>query len=438
MAAFALTEADLLRVSRDLAYSELAAMPGTKTRLSPRISANISAAPLSWTADVLDLDSLARMQLATAAATWCNAYDAGFEDLFLAKRTAADWAVVMRRAREAGAQQLTFATSGSTGVRKLLRHREDILADEARAWATVLGPVKRVVVLCPTHHIYGFIWGVLVPMALGVPAVDADLTSLPALQSGDLLVAVPDQWAWLAASQRTWPVGVQGVSSTAPLVAQAHDALTLAGSAANALADDHNTALALSPGTVQNAAPLARLLQIYGSTETAGLAYRTLSTGPYMLAPGRTRNAQDGISLQLPSGAVQALAVQDALQWTSDTTFNLLRRTDESVQVGGHNVSPAWVLAQLQTHGAVKEAAVRLDDATTPKLKAFVVLHAANNHCAEQPSASSADPHAQQRCALEQWVLDTLPWYANFSSITYGTALPRNGMGKPTDWPTSH
>ena len=426
MTAFALTQADLLRVSRDLAYSDLAAMPGIKARLGPRISTDAQAAPLAWTADLLDLDSLARMQLATAAATWCNAYDAGFEDLFLAKRTAADWAVVMRRAREAGASQLTFATSGSTGARKHLRHREDILANEARAWATVLGPVSRVIVLCPTHHIYGFIWGVLVPLALGVPVVDADLASLPALHSGDLLVAVPDQWAWLAASQRAWPAGVQGVSSTAPLPAQVHEALTHApaGAAPVACIDQTNTH--------QVNAPLARLLQIYGSTETAGLAYRTQSGGPYTLAPGRTRNAQDGIDLQLPSGAHQAMAVQDELQWASDTAFNLLRRTDQSVQVGGHNVSPAWVVAQLQTHSAVKEAAVRLDGATTPKLKAFVVLHGSDN-----TEAAPAANQAALGAALEQWALDTLPWYASFSSITYGSALPRNAMGKPSDWPTS-
>ena len=435
MAAFTLSEADLLRVSRDLAYSDLAAMPGIKAQLGPRIGADTDT-PLSWAADVLDLDSLARMQLATAAATWCNAYDAGFEDLFLAKRTATDWAVVMRRAREAGAKQLTFATSGSTGARKHLRHREDILADEARAWASVLSPitVTRVIVLCPTHHIYGFIWGVLVPLALGVPVVDADLASLPALHSGDLLIAVPDQWAWLAASQRAWPAGVQGVSSTAPLPAQVHEALTdaPAGAAPSACFDQTNTH--------PLSAPLARLLQIYGSTETAGLAYRTQSGGPYTLAPGRTRNTQDGIDLQLPSGAHQAMAVQDELQWTSDTAFNLLRRTDQSVQVGGHNVSPAWVVAQLQTHSAVKEAAVRLDGATTPKLKAFVVLHGSDNTeaaPAANQAAQGAAQDATQRAVLEQWALDTLPWYASFSSITYGSALPRNAMGKPSDWPTS-
>ncbi len=423
MSAFTLTQADLLRVSRDLAYSELHAMPGTKAQLGPRVGSAATAA-LSWTADTLDLDSLARMQLATAAALWCNAYDAGFEDLFLAKRSATDWAAVMLRARQAGAAQFTFSTSGSTGVRKHIRHREDLLADEARAWAQVLSPpaptaasdaaaappsgpaITRVVVLCPTHHIYGFIWGVLVPLALGVPALDADLAHMPALLPGDVVVAVPDQWAWLAASQRPWPAGVQGVSSTAPLPAQVHDSL------------------ATAQGSPEPAAPLKRMLQIYGSSETAGLAYRSASTGPYTLAPGRCRNAQGGIDLHLPSGALQAMAVQDELQWTSDRSFELLRRSDASVQIGGHNVSPAWVQAQLESHSAVKEAAVRPSGhAGQPKLKAFVVLHTPDD--------------AAQRTALEQWALDTLPWYAGFSSMTYGAQLPRNAMGKAADWPAS-
>jgi long-chain acyl-CoA synthetase len=409
-----LADHDLLRVCRDLAYSEIAAMPGTQARLGARTAST----PLSWASEGLDLDSLARMQLATAAAVWCNAYDAGFEDLFLAKRNVADWAVVMRRAREAGAKQFTFATSGSTGARKHVRHREDILAHEARGWAQMLQasqpmqPITRAVVLCPTHHIYGFIWGVLVPLALGVPTVDADLDNLPALQPGDLVVAVPDQWAWLATGQRTWPAGVQGVSSTAPMPAQVHGALT--------------TLAATSPN-----APLTRLLQIYGSTETAGLAYRSTSSGPYTLAAGRLRNAQGGIDLQvahIANGQPQPMAVQDELQWQSANTFNLLRRSDESVQVGGHNVSPAWVVAQLQQHSAVKEATVRLDATLAqPKLKAFVVLH----------QSSNTTDNANQRSALELWMADTLPWYAAPSSIDYGSALPRNAMGKLSDWQNS-
>ena len=411
MAALALTEADLLRVSRDLAYSELASMPGLKAKLGPRIVP--AGQTLTWAADALDIDSLARMQLATAGAVWCNAYDAGFEDLFLAKRTAADWAVVMHRARAAGAAQFTFTTSGSTGARKHIRHREDLLALEAQAWAQVLGPVKRVVVLCPTHHIYGFIWGVLLPIALGVPVIDADVSDLPTLQAHDLVVAVPDQWAWLSASTRAWPAHVQGVSSTAPMPAAVHEAMTLAHGAPEAhdAANDHGPRL-------------ERLLQIYGSSETAGLAWRNSAAGAYALAPGRLRNAADGIDLLLPSGTRQAMAVQDELAWTGPDTFELLRRSDESVQVGGHNVSPAWVVAQLQAHSAVKEAAVRLATDTTPaKLKAFIVL---------QPAAQANT--TPQRTDLEQWINATLPWYATFSSITYGSALPRNAMGKASDW----
>ena len=441
--ALSLLSADWLRICRDLAWSEIASLPGSRARLGSRLAApgaddqtgpTDTAEALSWGADSMALDSLARMQLATAAATWCNAYDSGLEDLFLAKSSVSEWAELMQRARAAGSRHFTFSTSGSTGVRKHVRHREEILLDEASVWAAVISEqtqkralwrqvaacnsspanavptcVKRILLLCPTHHIYGFIWGVLLPQALSVPVLDADLTCLPTLVSGDLIVAVPDQWAWLAASTRHWPAGVQGVSSTAPLPSAVHQALTT-GSA--------------NP-------PLARLLQIYGSTETAGLAYRTAPDTPYTLAPQRSRNTAGGISLTLPDGSVVSLNVQDELQWTTDTDtdtrpgFHILRRSDLSVQVGGHNISPAWIEDQLRLQPAVKDASVRLSTlAKVPRLKAFVVLNA---------------PGSADQCrALEQWALDTLPWYANFSSVTYGEAIPVNVIGKPSDWPEDH
>ena len=385
-----------------------------------------SGAALDWGPDGLGLDSLARMQLATAAATWCNAYDAGYEDLFLAKRSVADWAQVMRRARASGAQHFTFASSGSTGARQHIRHREDILTAEAQAWAAVLTAaphqpnqasqptpsIQRVVVLAPTHHIYGFIWGVLVPLALSVPVVDADLAALPVFLPGDLVVAVPDQWAWLAG--RRWPAGVCGVSSTAPLPDAVHRKLT--------------DPLANAPGP---SATLVRLLQIYGSSETAGLAWRDAPDQPYTLAPGRTPTPEGGIELLLPNGTQAALPVQDELRWAGPNQFELLRRSDHAVQVGGHNVSPNWVAAQLLTHPAVQHAAVRLSTtATPPRLKAFVVLHPASGQSDE--SAHAAD--LAQRNALQAWAASTLPWYASLCTITYGSELPRNAMGKPSDW----
>lgn len=409
-----LGDADLLRICRDLAWSEINAMPGMATRLGRRVARGKPAYAPDWSASGLALDSLARMQLATAAAVWCNAYDAGFEDLFLAKRSAFDWADVMKRARSAGAQQVTFSTSGSTGARKHVRHLEDHLVDEAQAWVKVLASgaspaIQRVVMLAPTHHIYGLIWGVLLPKALQVPVVDAELADMPAWQPGDLVVAVPDQWAWLAktassssSTAHAWPPGVVGISSTAPLPADVQTALT-------------------SP-RAGGTPTLHRLLQIYGSTETAGVAWRDTPTGDYELAPQCTRSAAGELERRLPDGQTSALTVQDELHWTDATHFQLLRRSDQSVQVGGHNVSPTWVADQLRAHPAVADASVRLDTLTSPaRLKAFVVMR--------------HDDASNQRAAFEAWALDTLPWYAALGSIRYGSEVPRNAMGKPCDWP---
>lgn len=402
-----LSEADLLRICRDLAWGEMAAMPGIRSRLGPRLPSSQTEGLLDWSSAGMALDSLARLQLATAAAVWCNAGEAGFEDTFLAKRNVPDWADAMWRARTAGASGFTFSTSGSTGKRQHIRHAQDSLMDEARSWAQVLHasalPVNRVVTLVPCHHIYGFIWGVLLPKALGVPVLDASHEALPELLEGDLLVAVPDQWQWLAGSTRAGPAQVQGVTSTAAMPRQLHQKLVVAQTAAPAF--------------------LARLLQIYGSTETGGIGWRDHPDKQYTLTPNRQRSADDGIELLLPSGALAPLALQDELQWTGAKEFELLRRTDCCVQVGGHNVSTAWVTEQLLAHPAVQDASVRLDtDAPLSRLKAFVVLRLPG----DQP----------QRANLEAWLLHKLPWYANFSSICYGVQIPRNALGKHSDWPT--
>jgi long-chain acyl-CoA synthetase len=386
--------AQLQRICRDLAWSELASFAS----LRPAIGTRLCAQPVRWDADHLNVDSLHRVHLATAAATWCDAFDSGFSDLFLAKRHSDDWGQVMLRSRQAkgSSPSVTFSTSGSTGQRKHIRHREAFLRQEAADWAVLLPQVKRVVTLVATHHIYGFIWGVLLPQALGVAVVDGELACLPEPQAGDLWVAVPDQWQWLAQSKKTWPAGVVGISSTAPMPADTHQALL------------HNG--------------LARLVQVYGSTETSGLAWRDQPDQAYALATGRQRQPDDSIALQLSPGQWVQAPVQDQLNWVDAQRFNLLGRTDQSVQIGGHNVSPQWVADQLMLHPAVQQASVRLDSQLDPaRLKAFVVLAPAVT------DTQQVLQHAQQ----------TLPWYAAPASITFGDELPCNAMGKLSDWQTT-
>lgn len=60
--------------------------------MAAKLGARSSSTPIDWAATGLALDSLACMQLATSGATWCNAFETGYEDLFLAKRNVIAWA----------------------------------------------------------------------------------------------------------------------------------------------------------------------------------------------------------------------------------------------------------------------------------------------------------------------------------------------------------
>lgn len=400
---------DAQRVCRDLAHAELSVMPGIKQQLGPRLQP--SAHGIDWGNTGLAVDSLARMTLATAAATWCNAHDSGHADLFLARKTTADWAQVMLQARSQGAKQFTFSTSGSSGDRKHVRHQEALLWQEAQGWAAQLSklphPPKRVVVCCPVHHIYGFIWGVMLPTALGVPVVDLAWDEPLAMQSGDVVVAVPTQWAWWAQIKLKWPPNVTGISSTGPL---SIDAAAAAGHAG-----------------------LARLWGIYGSTETGGLGWRNelgQDEKYYQIAPGKQRQA-DTIACVMQDGSLAKLDVQDQLNWFDssasktgcESTFEVIGRLDGVVQVAGHNVSPDAVARQLRSHPAVKDAAVRLGNINgEPRLKAFVVL---TDGAVQQTDAVDA---------LEQWMLQTLSVPQRPAHISYGAALPKTEFGKAADW----
>ncbi len=390
---FNLEFTDYWRIIRDLVHSELARTPGIGSRLGSRHEIDT----IDLGADGLDADSLTRVQLSTAAATLFNTFDVGLEDLFLAKRQVSDWVTVLQRAHKAGARDLSFSTSGSTGERKHFRHAEQTLWHEAQSWVTHLAGVKRVVVMCPTHHIYGFIWGVLIPKVLNVPFIEVDHLEASRWLPGDLIVGVPAQWEWLANKfvRNTVPQQVIGVSSTSPMPVLTRKSL-----------------MEYGPN---------KFLEIYGSTETAGVGYRQIQDEHYRLIDCRKKQLDQVVMCALDldrTTTSHALKLQDQLNWINDTEFELGVRADGIVQVGGHNVSPQWVSQQMSLHEAVLESSVRLDRNAHPlRLKAFVVLKK------EQESEK-----------FESWLKKTLPHYAMPQRIDYGNTLPRNGMGKLSDW----
>ena len=351
----------------------------------------------------LALDSLEFMALATTVASFFGFFDTGREDTLLRDRTLNTWvdrvAASLQQSEAAALESaVTFCTSGSTRTPQRVRHPAAWLAQEVDAWRTHLSTRKRVVVVCPVHHIYGYIWGVLVPQMMHLPVLDLDVESLhpSVLQPGDLLVTVPPVWTYLANSRFPFAADVYGISSTAPLPDATARAVATNG--------------------------LARLLQIYGSTETAGVAWRDSPDAAYELLPFWRRTELAGqFARHCVDGEHRLFAWPDVLNWQSDTRFNVERRHDGAVQIGGHNVSTAWVQARILEAENVAECAVRTFVAgADTRIKVFIVLRSDTE---------------QARHDVVFSLRQSLPQQVQPKHFTFGLALPVNEQGKPADWP---
>lgn len=430
-------EEGLQRWVRDLIHAELAALrPGTWRW------------PAGADVDLLNdagVDSLEMLSLQGAIA---EALDLRTHEELMALHERPSWRGWVEAARlrlQRDDATLGFATSGTSGRPQRHRHLRAELEQEMDAMGEVLAAHPsarpwprggRILSAVRAHHIYGFLFTVMLPTRVqGTPAdlEVVDLTGKPAAlaatlaRPGDLVVGFPDWWAQALRPEVNWPAEVVGVTSTAPCPASVSEAARKRG--------------------------LARWLEIYGSTETAGVAWRDQAEGPFELhrfwrrAPTQLPQTLQRLS---PAGDWGLpLPAPDRLEWLDARRFRPTGRHDGVVQVGGINVDPQQVRAHLMSHPSVSDAAVRLTSATggPPRLKAFVVLL---KDLPQHPSGGVVEGHELTRTeahepgraaptmtlleSLEAWCRDHLPPAARPVHIRLGTALPRNEMGKLQDW----
>jgi 4-coumarate--CoA ligase (photoactive yellow protein activation family) len=394
-------ESALLRFVSDLLAAELAqARPGR------------SAPALPWPRELvferdLGADSLELLGMGTALAEALQLARADIDASLLARPRLDDWVRAARDGLRAAAAAnedaaLTFRTSGSSGSPKRCTHALALLWQETLELARLLPERRRILSVVPSHHIYGFLFTVLLPRALGGAEVldlraAAPSTLLREARPGDLLVAHPGWWEQAARLQPRFPDDVMGTSSTAPCP----DPL------ARELADAG-----------------LRLLQVYGSSETAGVGWRVEAGAAFTLLPHWSRTGEaDQLARSLPEGGAAAYALQDRLEWEDECHFRPAGRIDAAVQVGGVNVFPSYVAEVLRMHPRVAEAAVRLmrpDEGA--RLKAFVV-----------PADAGANEDAL-RAELLDWCAARLTTPERPAAISFGERLPRQASGKPADW----
>ncbi|MBQ5963290.1 AMP-binding protein [Massilia sp. ZL223] len=398
----------LQRVVADLLAGELAQMrpgrpqPAGAWRPESDLRADLGA------------DSLELIGLATSMEGMLH-LRRGLDEPLLARTRLGDWLAVAAAGLEEGGDSVTFRTSGSSGTPKAIRHETALLWQEAVYLASLFPGRRRIVSLAPSHHIYAFLFSVLLPHALGIgPDMVVDLRAYsPAavaqqLQPGDLVLGFPDFWRAFSevggAGEPAEPAGglppdVVGVTSTAPCPPEV-------------------ARVALASG-------LERLVQVYGSSETAGVGWRDDPEAPYALFPFWSRTPDPAtLARRAPDGRRLDYPLQDRLDWPEDGRFRPLGRIDHAVQVGGVNVFPAYVADVLRLHPQVQESSVRLMRADEgQRLKAFIV-----------PRGGVPANTSLLRADLHRWMASRLSAAECPAAYSFGPGLPRQASGKLTDW----
>jgi 4-coumarate--CoA ligase len=274
----------------------------------------------------------------------------------------------------------------------VVAHHLDRLRAEVLFWADLLAPVRRIIALVPAHHIYGFIFTVLLPQALGCPGVRQN-EALGALQAGvgpgDLVVGLPEWWHYLVASGAALG-GSTLISSTAPCPEHLRRGVMAAGAGS--------------------------LMEVYGSTETAAIGYRFEDQQAYTLLPLWRRDGQDhGLHDAAPiEGAPAEASLQDHLTWLADDRFVVGERLDGCLPIAGSKVNPAVVVACLASHPMVARCTVQaVETPAGMRLAAEVVpsaaAHGLEAHAIEARLAAFCQSQLPAAAQPAQWIVGVTP-----------------------------
>ena len=266
--------------------------------------------------------------------------------------------------------RLTLFTSGSSGapkpVQKTLAQFNAEVHTLEEQWGEMLGEAT-VLASVPHHHIYGILFRVFWPLAAGRAFDRAVSTDPQALQAriaqcgAAVVVSTPAQlsrWPDLPAFATLTPAPLAFFSSGGPLAAET----------ARQYAERFG------------AAPL----EVYGSTETGGIAWRRQNeSDAWRAMPGiLVQHAEDGaLTVSSPHlGHGDWHRTDDEAAFDSDGRFRLLGRLDRVIKLDGKRLSLAELETRIAQHPFVSHVAVtRLASASRERAGAVVVLSEAGN-----------------------------------------------------------
>jgi acyl-coenzyme A synthetase/AMP-(fatty) acid ligase len=263
--------------------------------------------------------------------------------------TSSKWAPLPSIHVQADTELLQIFTGGSTGAPKIWSKTAGNIFGEA-LYMTSRYQVSANDIIVSTvspYHIYGLLFSVVIPLVsratvfAGTPLFPAEITECVEQQSATLLISIPAHYRVLKG--RTVGSSLRMAFSSAGML-PAEDSL------------DFSTR---NKGGV---------VEVYGSTETGGLATRNRSAGHVFFKPLApvTYTIQDEklyvqspfLSPDLSVNAEGFFLSGDRVQREGEDTFSLHGRADAVTKVGGVRVDLEEVRDLLLSQAAVKECVV--------------------------------------------------------------------------------
>lgn len=299
----------------------------------------------------LGLDSLEILELAACFHGMFQLLSGPVSRYLLQYQRAEEWLAALREGANDWEQPITFYTSGTTGAPKACVHDKHALLQEVAAWSEILPPANILWLCVSPQHIYGFLFGILLPDQGNVRVADGKGERFGEMvrqaRPGDWLIGMPDLYAaWLQA-QVPFASGLLAISSTAPL----------APATAHGLAE-------------RNLKPV----EIYGSSETGGIGYRCFPQDHFTLLPFWEKRGNQLQRLPTDQGSVAVCMPMDHLQWADERTFVITGRKDGVVQVGGHNVHPGQIATRMAEIEGVKACWVqKMSSKAGNRLKCWII-----------------------------------------------------------------
>jgi len=257
-------------------------------------------------------------------------------------------------------------TGGSTGRPQMWSKTVRNLLGEAayQADAFGYGEGDRIVATVPAFHIYGLLYSLLAPL-ISEATVSAEMPSYPR----EIKAACDECRATILVSV---PVHYRAMRETGVFCRPQRAALSSAGPLDPADAD----AFFAHTGT--------GVIEIYGSTETGGIAARCRADGQQELHPfsvvdwkiaaRRLHVRSDFLSPELPLDAAGFFKTGDRAAETKEGGFVLLGREDGIVKVGGKRIDAEEIRERILSVEGVRDAVVVVLPTHTGRQAAFGAL----------------------------------------------------------------